>query len=93
MIVYCVTKNTGPTWTGPDPLHMVYLGTSIQEAEESVGYFSQYQRDEPRWPVNFREIYTVIPKALEPEMIQYYMADGWWYSIVMFELKENTNAS
>lgn len=89
MIVYCVTKNTGPSWQS-DPLHLVYLGTSIEDAEKSVGDFTKYQQPESKFPVNFLEVYSVIPKILNWELIQYYAADGWWYSIVMFELKEET---
>lgn len=89
MQIYCVSKNTGPTWSGPDPVHMVYLGTSIKEAEEAVGTFTQYQKEKDRWPVNYLDIYTALPRGMEFEMIQYFMADGWWYSIVMFTLEEN----
>ena len=86
--VYCTSRNTGPSYNS-DPIHMLYLGTSIEEAEKAVGDFSKYQRPESRWPSpGSRSIYTALPNVMKKELIQYYMADGWWYSIFMFNLKE-----
>lgn len=88
MKVYATTKNTGPSWSS-DPIHLVYLGTSLDQAVNAVEDFSKYELPEHRWP---REEYnsssSVIPKQLNWNMVRYYMVDGWWYSIVMFELEE-----
>lgn len=89
MRVYCTSRNTGPSWSS-DPVHMVYLGTSVKEAEEAVGDFSKYQKEE--FPnTQTMKSYCALPRHIEFEMIQFYMADGWWYSIVMFELNEGEN--
>lgn len=88
MRIYCVSKNTGPSYQS-DPVRIVYLGTSISEAEEAVGNMSKYQREPSQFPTNYPELYTGLPKNIEYEMIQYYAADGWWVSIVMFTLEEN----
>lgn len=85
MIVYAVSKNTGPSWQS-DPVHLVYLGTSVKEAEEAVGNFQKYAKTE--FPKTYPEAYSALPRTLEREMIQYFVADGWWYSIEMFKLEE-----
>lgn len=88
--IYATSKNTGPTWTGSDPVTLVYLGTSVEEAEVAVGNFTRYAKTEDKFPVNFLHIYSAIPRNyVEWELIQYYMADGWWYSIVRFQLGGN----
>lgn len=83
MKVYCTTKN--------DPLKLVYLGTSVAEAEAAVGDFSKYQKPKEKFPVNFLDTYSVVPTILNWELIQYFAADGWWYSIVMFDLSDEEN--
>ena len=89
MRVYATTKNSGPTY-GRDPLTLVYIGTSVEEAEKAVGDFVKYQKPEEKFPTNYLHIYSAIPRdVVKWDLIQYYMADGWWYSIVMFELEEN----
>lgn len=82
--IYCTSKNSGPTW-GKDPLLMLYLGTSVKDAEEAVGDFSRYQVEEDRFPRD-PNYYTALSYNLEKEIIQFYMADGWWYSIFRFKL-------
>lgn len=91
MKLYCVTKNSGPSWT-TDPLTMVYLGTSSQEAYEAVGNFDRYQRTPDDFPQEHLDLYTALPRGTEFELIEYYMADGWWYTIVLFELTESEMA-
>jgi hypothetical protein len=86
MLVYCTSKNTGPSYQS-DPVHMLYLGTSIKEAEAAVGDFVKYQKDETGFPVNYPEHYSAIPRKMEREMLQFFMADGWWYSIVMINIE------
>jgi hypothetical protein len=89
MEVFATSKNKGPTWSGLDPTTLVYLGTSFDEAELAVGGFSKYERDGAEWPwVESEKIYAGLPREIDWEMVKWYMADGWWYSIVMFELKE-----
>ncbi len=88
MRVYVTSKNSGPTWSGPDPVTMLYLGTDINKAEEAVGNFTKYWKEEH--PKQYKEIYTALPQGMEFEMIQFYMADGWWYSIVATDIEEKT---
>jgi hypothetical protein len=88
MRVYCTTKNTGPSWRS-DPLQILYLGTSVKAAEEAVGKFTKYAKEEKDFPVNYPHVYSAIPEEIERELIQFFMVDGWWYSIVMFELHED----
>ena len=81
--VFATTKNSGPSWSS-DPLTLVYLGTSLDDAQEAVGDFRKYRREV--FPERSPEIYSAIPRAIEREWVDYYMADGWWYSIVSFDL-------
>lgn len=85
MKIYCTTRNAGPSWHS-DALFMKYLGTSIEDAEAVVGDFSRYQKDETHFPIEFPKPYSALPKNIKWEMVRYYSADGWWSSIVMFEL-------
>ena len=85
MRVYCTSKNRGPSWS-EDPITMLYLGTSEHEAKAAVGDFSKYEKAKEQFPRNFPNVYSAIPATMEREMIHYYMADGWWYSVVMFDL-------
>ena len=90
MLIYAVSKNTGPSMSSPDPVHLLYLGTSVREAEDVVGDFQKYAKLEREggFPtVVSRHIYSALPRGLDREMIQFFMADGWWYSIEMFELE------
>jgi len=86
MWVYCTSKNKGPSWND-DPVRMMYVGTSVKDAEAAVGDFSKYQKDEKDFPKNYPELYSALPLDFEREMIQFYMADGWWYSIERFQFK------
>lgn len=93
MIVYATTKNTGPSWNS-DPLHLLYLGTSVKEAEEAVPEnFQRYQKEEKDWPTPpLRKLACALPRDIDHELVQYYMADGWFYTIVMFKLEEPERA-
>lgn len=85
MIVYATSKNSGPTWAGSDPVTLVYLGTSLEDAKKAVGDFAKYHRD--KFIPAFSVSYSAIPRSVvDREIIEYYMADGWWYTIVKFEL-------
>lgn len=88
MKVYCTTKNSGPSWAS-DPLFMVYLGISLEEAVITASTFHRYEKGERDFPKRFPEIYSALPNAINWEMIRFYTADGWWYSIVVFELGES----
>ncbi len=83
MRVYCTSRNEGSEHI---TVHMVYLGTSLEKAVKSIGYFSRYQQDD--FPTRFIDSYSAIPRDTDREFVRYYTADGWWYSIVMFELEE-----
>jgi hypothetical protein len=88
MIVYCTSKNSGPSWQS-DPVTMVYLGTSIVEALKAVGRFARYQKSEDNFPAKEHiYLYSSLPRDIEFKLVNYYMADGWWYSVVSFELNE-----
>lgn len=87
MHLYCTSKNRGPSWNS-DSVQMLYLGTSIEKAEKAVGKFSQYAKEEKDFPKNYPESYSALPRDTKREMIQYYMADGWWYSIEMMDWKD-----
>ena len=82
MKVYCTSKNTVPNWTGSDPIYLKYLGTSLEDAVAAVGDFVKYEKEKDQFPTEFKHIYSVLDKVVE-----YYMADGWWYSVVVFNLE------
>lgn len=86
MRVYCTSKNTGPSYHS-DPIHMVYLGTSVDKAIRAVGKFSKYEKNQSQYPREFMKSFTALPLAVDSVLIKYYMADGWWYSIVVFDLE------
>jgi hypothetical protein len=67
---------------------MLYLGTSIEEAQNAIGDFSKYEQEEKDFPKKFLDIYSALPRKIEREIVQYFSADGWWYSIVAFNLEE-----
>ena len=86
MDIYITSKNTGPTWTGPDPITMLYIGDDLEKAIEAVGDFVKYER-EPRNP-DRTDYYTAAPINSNPELVKYYMADGWWRSVVKIKVGE-----
>lgn len=90
MKVYCTSKNSGPTWTGIDPVYLKYLGTSLDEAIVAVGDFVRYERQKDEFPTQsqYLNIYTALPREMSFILIKYFSADGWWYSIVEFELED-----
>lgn len=83
MKVYCTSKNSGPTWSGPDPITMLYLGTNLDEAVAAVDDFVKYEKDCDR---EHPEIYSALPRNVDFKILHYYMADGWWRTVVEFEL-------
>lgn len=70
MDIYCVSRN--------DPVLVVYLGTDLSAALDAVGEFQKY---ETALPENVHW-HCALPNAVDKEFVHYYMADGWWYSIV-----------
>lgn len=84
--IYCTSKNLGPE--SDSSSIMLYLGPSVEEAEKAVGSFTKYQKEEKDFPTNYLDIYSAIPRNMERELIQYFTADGWWYSIVRFKFDE-----
>lgn len=91
MIVYCTSRNNY-RFDESDTVDMVYLGTSVGDAEKAVGKFLNYIVGVGRFPANnFRDAYCALPPEIPREMIQFYMSGGQWYSIVMFDLKEKSN--
>lgn len=84
MLVYCTSKNTGPSWQS-DPITIVYLGPVLRDAIEAVGDFQKYSREE--LPITeFKNGKSALPRMIDFEFVNYYMADGWWYTIVSFEI-------
>lgn len=90
MIIYAVSKNDWAPHN--DRVYLVYLGTSVQKAEDSVGNFLRYAKIEEKGqfpPVKSRNLYSALPKEMQRDMIQFFANGGQWFSIEMFELKEN----
>lgn len=85
MIVYA-TSNSGLDGSKRTAsLH--YIGTSINEAEKAVGNLSDFQQDDDHFPnQQTRKHYSALPTDMEREMIQFYICDGWWSSIEMFQM-------
>jgi hypothetical protein len=84
MDVFCTSKNSNPSWAGPDPWHVVYIGTSLEEELEAVGTFVRYEK--PFEPFNRSYIPYALPHGIEKKVVRFYTADGWWFSIVKFQL-------
>lgn len=85
MLLYCTSKNLGHGESGHKEL--LYIGHSIEEAEEAVGPFKKYRQEQSRWPSEAnRKDYTAIPGEMEFEFVRFYHADMWWCSIVMLHL-------
>jgi len=82
MELYATTKNIGPTSFGPGPLFLVYLGPSLEEARKAVGDFQKYEKPMGAWYKKYPDLYSAIPRRLPRKFVAYYMADGWWYTIV-----------
>jgi hypothetical protein len=77
MDIYVTSKNSGPSWSS-DPITMMYIGTSYEKAVEAVGIFIKYEKTVI---VENQKLYSALPSKTDREMIHYYMADGWWFSI------------
>lgn len=90
MKVYCTSKNSGPSYQS-DPVHMVYLGTSLEDAEKEIKKFFKYEKPFAYREGTGKELYSVLPSTINWEMVKWCTADGWWWSIVVFELKENND--
>lgn len=86
MELYCAVKNTGPTWTGPDPTYMLYLGTSLEEAILAVGDFVKYEKPIHPNQLEHKHVYSALPKDIDFTIERYYMADGWWRTVLKFEI-------
>ena len=84
MKLYATTKNTGPSWNS-DPTFLRYLGTSLSVAVTVVpANFKRYEKKE--FPTQYPSIYAALPDEIQWKFVRYYAADGWWYSVVEFEL-------
>ncbi len=81
MDVYCTSKNSSPSWSGPDPYYIVYIGTSLQDAIDAVGIFTCYEKS-----VKKEHIPSALPYGMEKEIVKFYTADGLWFSIVKIQL-------
>jgi hypothetical protein len=93
MKIYCTTKNSGPSWLDEHKT-IVYIGTSHQEAREAVAErFRQYQMPNvSNSRFKFPYMYSALPDKMPKQIIEFYQADGWWYSICTADIKEPTNS-
>lgn len=90
MQLFCVTKNSGPSMT-IDHLRMLYLGPSLEKAYDAVGDFRRYQVDIGRYTKYPKDsMWSALPKVIDWMMVSFYMADGWWMSVVRFDVEELT---
>lgn len=82
MELFCTSKNTGPSW-GQDPLYMMYLGSSLEDARNAVEEaFRRYEVTPDKFPTRYPKIWSAIPANMDRDVVAFYSADGWWYSIV-----------
>lgn len=86
MRIFATSRNTGLTRWGLDLVQLVYLGNSLEEAEIVVGEFSKYEREYDRGE-EYRILHSALPRNVDWTMVKYYSADGYWYSIVSFEIR------
>ena len=87
MKVFCTSKNAGPSYSKADSaIIMLYLGTSEKEAMDSVESFHRYEKPRDKWPANNLNTYSALPATIEREMLAFYTMDGYWCSVVMFDL-------
>lgn len=89
MELFCVTKNTGPSWSS-DPLHLIYLGTSLDDAIATIDAFARYEVNVDRFMFDrvYPDMFTILPEKVAREFVKMYMADGWWMSIVKMTFGE-----
>jgi len=87
MRLYCTSKNTGPSYSS-DPVYMVYLGPNRDDAIAAVKDFNRYEKFAVI--TEYPEIYSALPREIPREMIKWYEADGWWYSIVSIDFEEES---
>ena len=82
--IFATSKNAGPTDTSPPSL--IYIGTDLDEAVAAVETFVKYEKDsfpDSRFP----HLYSAIPlKSTDWQTVKFYSCDGWWKSIVKFEV-------
>lgn len=85
MDIYVTSRNEGPSYNR-EIEHLLYLGTSLDEAIEEVEDFARYERPYDRGE-EFRNLYSALPMDMEREMIKFYFADGFWYSVEKITLE------
>lgn len=92
MKLFVVSKNSGPSWSN-ETLSLLAISTSMEDAKEYVpDHFRKYLRKDFKphtWEkggVKHTYIPSIVPENMNPQMEEYYMADGWWYSIVSVEI-------
>lgn len=87
--VYATSKNAIQEFHGPDPVVLLYLGSSMEDALAVVGDLREFEKPPIHFPNSFMHRYSAIPmQYIEWEMIRFWGTEGWWYSIVRFQLKE-----
>lgn len=78
MEIFITAKNTDASFD-PDPILVVYLGTSFDDACEAVGGFYRYETSD--YP-DYGYIPSVLPSTFDQDLIRYYKNEDHWYSIV-----------
>lgn len=87
MKLYFTSKNTGPSYNS-DPLYLIYVGTDLDEAVNAVGSFVKYEDPDYLYNSLYPKTFSALPRHLDFEFVKFYMADGWWCSIVSMEIEE-----
>lgn len=89
MLVYFTSKNSGPSWAD-EKKTLLYVGISLTDAQEAVGEgFRKYKQDlsEVR-KYRFPYLFSAVPEKMKFKFVEFYHADGWWYSIVSIDIQE-----
>lgn len=90
--LYVTSRNSSTSWSAPDCLRVMYLGSSLDDAVEAVGDFQKYQNDDyinrfkDANPQASLEGYSALPRAMDGRSsVHFYIADGYWFHIEKIE--------
>lgn len=86
MELYVTSKNSGPSHSF-DPTRVLYIGVSLEDARKAIEEgFQKYEVESDKFPTRFPHIWSAIPSGMRRDMIAFFDADGWWYSIVKIDV-------
>lgn len=85
MDLYFTTANSSPA---NNYSFLKYVGTSLENAIQSVSIFKIYEKTPPLRNPN---MYSAIPEYMEREFVKFYEADGFWCSIVKVSFTDPSN--